>query len=82
MTKEERKIYRRQYYLEHKYIEKEKRREYYKTHKEQEKAYREKNREKYIAYNKKYYRENKDLWQDFYRPRAIIKGAKSVDKIK
>ena len=42
MTKAERKIYRRQYYLEHKYIEKEKRREYYKTHKEQEKAYREK----------------------------------------
>ena len=82
MTKAERKIYRRQYYLEHKYIEKEKRREYHKTHKEQEKAYREKNREKYIAYNKKYYRENKDLWQDFYRPRAIIKGAKSVDKIK
>ena len=82
MTKAERKIYRKKYYAEHKYIEKEKRREYYKTHKEQEKAYREKNREKYIAYNKKYYRENKDLWQDFYRPRAIIKGAKSVDKIK
>ena len=38
----------------------------------------EKNREKYMAYNKKYYRENKDLWQDFYRPRAIIKGAKKV----
>ena len=82
MTKAERKIYRRQYYQEHKYIEKEKRREYYKTHKEQEKAYREANREKYIAYNKKYYRENKDLWQDFYRPRAIIKGAKKVLTIK
>ena len=82
MTKEERRIYRREYYRVHKYIEKQKRREYYKTHKEQEKAYREKNREKYMAYNKKYYRENKDLWQDFYRPRAIIKGAKSVDKIK
>ena len=76
MTEEERKIYRREYYRVHKYTEKEKRREYYKTHKEQEKAYREKHREKYIAYNKKYYRENKDLWQDFYRPRAIIKGAK------
>ena len=61
MTEEERKIYRR---------------EYYKTHKEQEKAYREANREKYMAYNKKYYRENKDLWQDFYIPRAIIKGAR------
>ena len=78
MTKAERKIYRRQYYLEHKYIEKEKRREYYKTHKEQVKAYYQKNKEKINAYSKKYYLENKDLWQDFYRPRAIIKGAKKV----
>ena len=43
MTKAERKAYRKQYYQEHKYIEKLKRREYYETHKDQEKAYREKN---------------------------------------
>ena len=48
MTKAERKIYRRKYYAEHKYIEKLKRREYYKTHKEQAKAYREKNRKNLI----------------------------------
>ncbi len=76
MTKAERKIYRHQYYLEHKYTEKEKRREYYKTHKEQEKTYRIKNREKLIAYNKKYYKENKWRWEEFYIPQAIIKGAK------
>jgi hypothetical protein len=82
MTKAERKIYRKKYYQEHKYTEKEKRREYYKTHREQERQYYKDHKEKYNAYNKKYYSENKDLWQDFYRPRAIIKGAKkSVDKI-
>ena len=76
MTKEERKIYNERYRKENAYRLKQYRTEYHKTHKEQEKAYREKHREKYMAYNKKYYAENKDLWQDFYRPRAIIKGAK------
>ena len=77
MTKEERKIYRREYYRTHKYIEKQKRMEYYKTHKEQERQYYQDHKEKINAYNKKYYKENKWRWEDFYRPREKIK---SVDK--
>ena len=70
MTKAERKAYRHQYYLEHKYIEKEKRREYYKTHKEQEKTYYESHKDKINSYCRKYYRKNKWKWEDFYTPRA------------
>ena len=57
-------------------------RRYNAEHKEQLKAYYQKNKEKINAYCKKYYRENKELWQEVYTPRAIIKGAKSVDNIK
>ena len=57
-------------------------RRYNAEHKEQLKAYYQKNKEKINAYSKKYYRKNKDMWQDIYSPRAIIKGAKGVDKIK
>lgn len=57
-------------------------RRYNAEHKEQIKAYYQKNKEKINAYCKKYYRENKWRWEDFYRPREIIKSAKSVDKIK
>jgi len=56
-------------------------REYNRTHKEERKAYYEKNRDKYRAYCKKYYQENKDLWEDFYRPRAIIRGAKKIENV-
>ena len=82
MTKEQRKEYNRRHYEKNRYKIREQQRIYNEEHKEERKAYYQKNREKYIAYCKKYYRENKDLWQDFYNPRAIIKGAKSVDKIK
>jgi hypothetical protein len=78
MTKEERKEYNERYRKENAYRLQLYRAEYHKTHKEQEKAYRQKHREKYVAYNKKYYRENKDLWEDFYRPRQIIKESKKV----
>ena len=57
-------------------------RRYNAEHKEQLKAYYLKNKKKINAYSKKYYKENKWKWEDFYIPRAIIKGAKSVDKIK
>lgn len=55
-------------------------REYYRTHKAEQHAYYMKNREKSKAYHKKYYRENKWRWEDFYKPRAIIKGAREEMK--
>jgi hypothetical protein len=54
-------------------------RKYNQAHKEQRKAYYEKNREKYNAYNRKYYRENKNLWEEFYSPRAIVKAARKEE---
>ena len=74
--------YMHRYYEAHKQRCKEYQKKYNAEHKEQIKAYYQKNKEKINAYSKKYYKENKWKWEDFYGPRAIIKGAKSVDKIK
>ena len=74
--------YMHRYYETHKHKYKEYQKKYNAEHKEQIKAYYQKNKEKINAYSKKYYRKNKDMWKDIYIPRAIIKGAKSVDKIK
>lgn len=51
-------------------------REYYSTHKAEARAYHQKNREKRNAYSRQYYKQNKWKWEDFYSPRAIVKGAK------
>ena len=74
--------YMHRYYETHKQRCKEYQKKYNAEHKEQTKAYYQKNKEKINAYSKKYYRKNKDMWKDIYNPRAIVKGAKSVDKIK
>lgn len=53
-------------------------REYHRTHKKQAKAYYERNRDKYKKYCREYYQDNKWKWEDFYRPRAIRKGADEI----
>ena len=82
MTKEERRIYNREYNKAHRdELLRKKRiyqREYARTHKEQAKAYREAHIEKYKKYSKKYYRENKWLWEEFYNPQRLIKEANEL----
>lgn len=79
MTKEEMQEYKKEYRKRNHYKLTLYAREYARTHKAERKAYYEKNKEKINAYSRKYYKENKWLWEDFYTPRAKIKGAKELE---
>ena len=70
--------YMHRYYEAHKHRYKEYQKKYNAEHKEQIKAYDQKNKEKIKAYSKKYYRKNKDMWNDIYIPRQIVKQSKKI----
>ena len=53
-------------------------REWHRKHKEHNKQYYEQNKERIKAYCRQYYKDNKWKWEDFYRPRAIRKGADEI----
>lgn len=80
MTPEERQEYMREYKRAYRQAHclqlRQAQRKYYHKHKDKARAYYEKNKERINAYSREYYHDCKWKWEDFYRPRAIIKAAK------